>query len=94
MTLDIRNIKLTNSTTDDYGPSIDFTADYFDDETSETYTLLITYRPTADNVELHELHFEISGDLYSSEIDTIADSQYFDDDTIDFIVSTARSLNL
>lgn len=94
MTLNITNIKFTNIDIINAAPHVNFTADYIDDDAPhDVYTLNISYRPTADNINLYDLHFQIASDPYSSEIDTIDDSQYFDDDTINFIVNYAHSLD-
>ena len=85
MTLPLSNIKFVNSDADEFN----FVADYFDADDNETYTLNISYRPNDDD---YEFHIDIAGQSHTDDVDTIEDSQYFDDDAIAFIVSTVQAL--
>lgn len=91
MTLTLTNIKYINTDTIDDFIQLNFTADYFDSDDNETFILNISYRPFADNDDIHELHIDIDGQSHTDDIDTIDDSQYFDDNAIEFFKSTARS---
>lgn len=84
MTLQLSNIKFVNSDADEFN----FVADYFDADDNETYTLNISYRPNND----YEFYINIDGQSHTDDIDTLDDSQYFDDDAIAFIVSTVQAL--
>ena len=81
MTLPISNLKFVSRNDNDN--EFNFIADYFDTDDNETYTLNISYRPHAD----YELHIDIDGQSHTDDIDTIADSQYFDNDAIAFFTS-------
>lgn len=89
MTLNIA--KITHTHTDTDTNTIYFTAAFIEPDDNETYTLNISYRPLADNDDIHELYLDIDGQSHTDDIDTIADSQYFDDDALAFFIATARS---
>ena len=91
MTLTLTNIKFINADAIDDFDQLNFTADFVNDDDNETYTLNISYRPLADNDDIHELYLDIDGQSHTDDIDTIADSQYFDDDALAFFIATARS---
>ena len=87
MTLNIDNIKFTNIDIIDNTPHVNFIADFIDDD--ELLQLNITFRPNIDSD--YKLSLNIDGQSHSDDIDSITESEYFDDDTIAFIVSTART---
>lgn len=86
MSLPISNLKFVNH--DEKDNVFNFIADYFDADNNETCTLIVSYCPDND----YELHINIDGQSHSDDIDSIDDSQYFDADSISFIVSTAQSI--
>ena len=79
--------KYIQTTHDDYGIQHHFTADFINqndfDGNPSTDTLNIIYRPT----DTYQFHIDIDGQHHSSDIDTIDDSQYFDDNAIAFFKS-------
>jgi len=87
MTLNISNIKFTNIELIDDTPHVNFIADFIDDD--ELLQLNVTFRPNIDSD--YKLSLNIDGQSYSDDIDSITESEYFDADTIAFIVSTART---
>ncbi len=89
MTLNITNIKYTNTDLIDDTPHLNFIADFIDDDDDELLQLNVTFRPNIDDE--YKLSLNIDGQSHTDDIDTVSDSQYFDDDIIAFIVSTARS---
>lgn len=67
---------------DDYGIQHHFTASFINDD--ETEQLNIIFSPTATE---YQFSIDIDGDAYSSDTDTIIESQYFDDNAIAFFKS-------
>jgi hypothetical protein len=79
-------IETTHS--DEFGIQHHFTADFINqndfDGNPSTDTLNIIYRPTDTE---YQFHIDIDGQHHSDDIDTIDESQYFDDDAIAFFKS-------